>query len=110
MTESADTFDDRLTLHLRAWVGEWPPPSAGIHVVADPARLEPTWDGAVRPLQGVGNGVGTVIAVPPNAVAAVTEAIGDDLGRPGLGDRLGEILGVGPAAEPPAISCPPPFS
>lgn len=52
----------------------------------------------MRPLQGVGDGVGTVIAVPPAAVSAVTEAIGDDLDRTGLGDELGEILGVGPAA------------
>ena len=98
MTDSADTFGDRLVLHLRSWVGEWPPPSAGLHVVGDPARLEPTWDGAVRPLQGVGDGVGTMIAVPPSAVSAVREAIGDDLNRPGLGNELGAILGVGPAA------------
>jgi GNAT superfamily N-acetyltransferase len=93
-----DDIEQLLILHLRSWVGEWPPPSAGVHVVGDPARLEPTWDEAVRPLQGVGNGVGTVIAVPPAAVTAVTEAIGDDLGRPGLGDDLGAIVGVGPAA------------
>jgi GNAT superfamily N-acetyltransferase len=31
-------------------------------------------------------------------VSAVTEAIGDDLDRAGLGDELGAILGVGPAA------------
>jgi GNAT superfamily N-acetyltransferase len=94
----AEPTSDRLTLHLRSWVGEWPPPSSGLHVVGDPARLEPTWDGIVRPLQGVGNGHGTVIAVPPAAVDRVTDAIGGDLGRPGLGDDLGEILGVGPAA------------
>jgi GNAT superfamily N-acetyltransferase len=93
-----NTFDDRLTQHLRAWVGAWPPPSPGIHVVGDAHRLEPTWDGAVRPLQGVGNDVGTVIAVPPAAVSAVTDAIGDDLDRSDLGDELGAILGVGPAA------------
>ncbi len=98
MTDSTDTFDERLALHLHTWVGEWPPPSEGVHVVGDPARLEPTWDGAIRPLQGVGDGAGTVIAVPPDAVSAVTEAIGDDLERPGLGDELGRILGVGPAA------------
>ena len=89
---------ERLELHLRSWVGEWPPPSSGVHVVGDPVRMAPTWDGTVRPLQGVGNGLGTVIAVPPDAVDAVTEAIGDDVGRAGLGDELGEILGVGPAA------------
>jgi GNAT superfamily N-acetyltransferase len=92
------TPSERLTLHLQSWAGEWPPPSAGVHVVGDPARLEPTWDGAVRPLQGVGDGVGTVIAVPPEAVADVAEAIGDDLAQPGLGDELGRILEVGPAA------------
>ncbi len=89
---------ERLELHLRSWVGEWPPPSSGVHVVGDPVRMAPTWDGTVRPLQGVGNGLGTVIAVPPDAVDAVTEAIGGDVGRAGLGDELGEILGVGPAA------------
>jgi GNAT superfamily N-acetyltransferase len=94
---SADS-DDLLTLHLRSWVGAWPPPAEGVTVVGDPARLQPTWDGSIRKLQGVGNGRSTVIAVPPDAVAAVTDAIGDDLTRPGLGDELGRILGVGPAA------------
>ena len=60
-----DDASDRLTRHLQAWVGEWPPPAPGVNVVGDPARLEPTWDGVVRPLLGVGDGVGTVIAVPP---------------------------------------------
>jgi GNAT superfamily N-acetyltransferase len=86
-----------LTLHVRSWVGAWPPPSEGIHVVGDPARSEPTWDGAVRPLQGVSDGAGTVIGVPPDAAEAVRRAIGDDLDRPGLGDDLGRILSVGPA-------------
>ncbi len=94
----AEPTTDRLTLHLRSWVGAWPPPSAGIHVVGDPGRLEPTWDGTVRPLQGAGNGHGIVIAVPPASVDAVTGAIGNDLERRGLGDELGSILGVGPAA------------
>jgi GNAT superfamily N-acetyltransferase len=94
----SDTSDDPLTRHLRSWVGAWPPPAGGVTVVGDPARLEPTWDGTVRPLQGVSNGAGTVIAVPPDAASAVSEAIGDDLDRPGLGDELGDILRVGPAA------------
>jgi GNAT superfamily N-acetyltransferase len=85
-------------MHLRSWVGEWPPPSSGIHVVGDPARLEPTWDGSIRHLQGVGTTDATVIAVPPGTVDAVRAAIGDDPNRDGLGDELGEILGVGPAA------------
>jgi len=94
----ADATSDRLTLHLRSWVGAWPPPSAGVHVVGDPARLLPTWDGAIRPLQGASDGAGTVIGVPPDAAEAVRRVIGDDLDRAGLGDELGDILGVGPAA------------
>ena len=94
----ADTTSDRLTLHLRSWVGAWPPPPEGVHVVGDPARLQPTWDGAIRPLQGASDGVGTVIGVPPDAAEAVRRVIGDDLDRSGLGDELGDILGVGPAA------------
>jgi ribosomal protein S18 acetylase RimI-like enzyme len=88
---------DALTLHLRSWIGAWPPPADGVHVVGDPDRLEPTWDGTVRPLQGAGDGAGVVISVPPDAVDPVRAAIGDDLDRPGLGDELGEIVGVGPA-------------
>jgi GNAT superfamily N-acetyltransferase len=94
----ADPTSDRLTLHLRSWVGAWPPPSGRIHVVGDPARLQPTWDGVIRPLHGVSDGVGTVIGVPPDAADAVRRAIGDDLDRVGLGDELGDILDVGPAA------------
>ena len=93
-----DHVTDRLEAHLRSWVGAWPPPSPGVHVVGDEARLEPTWDGAIRPLQGVSNGVGTVLAVPPDSADAVTEAVAGGLDRDGLGSELGEILGVGPAA------------
>ena len=93
-----DDIARRLELHLRSWVGMWPPPSPGIHVIGDPKRLEPTWDGAVRPLQGVGDREGTVIAVPPDAVDAVRDALSAGLDQPGLGDELGDVLGVGPAA------------
>lgn len=98
MTDRAVDVADRLTVHLRSWVGEWPPPSPGVHVVGDPERSRPTWDGVVRPLQGVGNGVGTVFAVPPPAVDEVSVELADGLDAPDLGNRLGEILGVGPAA------------
>lgn len=93
-----DDIAERLELHLRSWVGMWPPPAPGIHVIGDAHRLEPTWDGAVRPLQGVGNGVGTVIAVPPDAADAIEAALSAGLDRPGLGNELGHVLEVGPAA------------
>ena len=93
-----NVFDQRLREHLGSWVGEWPPPGSGVHVVGDEARRVPTWDGSVRLLQGVGNGVGTVIAVPPDAVDAVSAAIMGGMEREGLGDEIGAILGVGPAS------------
>jgi len=93
-----DAIAQRLELHLRSWVGMWPPPAPGINVIGDPTRLEPTWDGTVRPLLGVGNGEGTVIAVPPDAVDVVCRLLADGLDRTGLGNELGDVLGVGPAA------------
>jgi GNAT superfamily N-acetyltransferase len=39
-----------------------------------------------------------MIAVPPNAVDAVTQALAAGLERADLGNELGEVLGVGPAA------------
>lgn len=85
---------DALTQHLRAWVGEWPPPAPGVTVVGDPARERPTWDGAVRRLQGVSDGVATVIAVSPAVVADVRRVIGTDLTDPDLGGRLAPLLGM----------------
>jgi GNAT superfamily N-acetyltransferase len=87
---------DALTAHLRAWAGAWPP-RPGVTIVGDPARERPTWDGAVRPLQGVGDGTGTVLAVPPSAVDAVRAVVGSDLADPGLGARLAPLLGMGSA-------------
>lgn len=94
--DDAPEIAARLTDHLRSWVGEWPPPG-GVTVVGDPARLRPTWDGSVRPLLGVSNGAATVIAVPPDAADATARALTNGFDRAGLGDELGEILGIGPA-------------
>lgn len=96
--EFMGSFDQRLNRHLSTWVGEWPPPSAGVTVVGSVARLEPTWDGSVRPLFGVGNGTGTVISVPPGDVDAVRDELADGLDQPELGNRLGAILRIGDAA------------
>ncbi len=94
---SDDGFDQRLQEHLRSWVGAWPPPDSGVRVVGDEDRLRPTWDGSVRLLQGVGNGDGTVISVPPDHVSEVHGALSEGLEREGLGNELGAILGLGDA-------------
>ncbi len=88
---------DRLRRHLTSWVGQWPPPADGVTVVGNPARLLPTWDGAIRPLIGVGNGVGTMIGVPPEHVEAVAAVLAGGLVGDDVGDELGTILGVGPS-------------
>lgn len=93
----AADFDVRLADHLRAWVGEWPPPIDGVHVIGHPGRHEPTWDGTIRPLLGVGAAGKVVIGVPPDAVDAVRAVVADGLDQPDLGDRLGDVLGVGPS-------------
>lgn len=94
----SDELGGQLERHLASWVGAWPPPGPGVHVVGDPARLEPAWDGSVHSLLGVSNGSGTMIAVPPKAADAVKQAVAAGLDRDGLGNELGDILGVGPAA------------
>ena len=89
--------EERLERHLASWVGAWPPPTDGITVVGDTARTRPTWDGSVRLLQGVGNGSSIVFAVPPAFTEAVEASLTNGIARPGIGDELGEILGVGNA-------------
>ncbi|MFT4866504.1 MAG: GNAT superfamily N-acetyltransferase [Ilumatobacter sp.] len=89
--------EQRLHLHLTEWVSQWPPQADGITVVGDPARLQPTWDGSIRKLLGVGNGRATIIAVPPLDADVVAAALSDGPDRAGLGDELGAILGTGPA-------------
>jgi GNAT superfamily N-acetyltransferase len=88
---------DLLAAHLRAWVGGWPPPRPGITVVGDPARSQPTWDGRIRPLMGVGDGVGVVLGVAPEHVEAVRRVVGSDIADPELGDRLAAVLGMRPS-------------
>jgi len=67
--------NDRLVAHLRAWLGDWPPPPGRVVVVGSEARTAPGWDGRVRDVLGVARGAadgdGAVISVPPAAAFAV---------------------------------------
>jgi GNAT superfamily N-acetyltransferase len=70
---SEDEVVDRLTRHLRSWLGAWPP-TGEVTVASSPRRLEPGWDGRVRPFAGVSTPAGTVLSVTPDRVDAVRAA------------------------------------
>lgn len=80
--------DDRLTAHLRSWLGDWPPTSRGLAVVGSTVRTEPGWDGVVRPVAGVLTPEGGVLSVRPDAVDAV-RALGPDGLEAGVGAAVG---------------------
>jgi GNAT superfamily N-acetyltransferase len=80
-----DEVVDRLTRHLRSWLGAWPP-SGQVTVAGSRSRVEPGWDGRVRPFAGVSTPGGTVLSVAPDRVEAVRAA----------GSTLDELLDVVP--------------
>jgi GNAT superfamily N-acetyltransferase len=93
-----DDLRRRLVLHLRSWLGAWPP-AGPVQVVGSRRRVEPAWDGNVYPVAGVATPAGTVLSVPPDAADEVRR-LGADLGRiaealPALVDRPTSPLGTG---------------
>ncbi len=66
---------ERLTTHLHAWLGAWPPSAEGITVVGSPLRTQPGWDGHVHDFLGVATPTSAVLSVPPNAVDSLTDAV-----------------------------------
>lgn len=96
MTAVAD--DPRLTAHLRAYLGAWPPRTE-IDVIGTPARLAPSWDGSEVLAVVVASPVGALISVGPDAVERASEAA-----RAGIdGDfrnRLAEAVGAGDGMSP----------
>lgn len=69
----------RLSAHLASWLGAWPDGGPeGLVVVGSERRVEPGWDGEVRPVSGVATRAGAVLSVPPAALDA-THALGNDL-------------------------------
>lgn len=66
----------RLERFLEEWLGRWPPTSPR-DVVAWPLRAEPTWDGVVKPIQGVADGAGRwVVSTTDDRLAAADPAAG----------------------------------
>jgi GNAT superfamily N-acetyltransferase len=89
--------------HLASWIGAWPPPSPGLHVVATEHRDRPGWDGAVRPLLGAVDADGAgLVAVSPRFANAVTALLqgrpAAALDDPDLCSRVGHAV-AGPGTQ-----------
>jgi RimJ/RimL family protein N-acetyltransferase len=87
-----------LAAHLRAWIGAWPPPGPGLTVVAPLSRMEPGWDGKVRPLIGAVDDSGDgLVAVAPAIHRDVTDllhgASADVLEDRDVRSAVGELAG-----------------
>lgn len=65
----------RLTTHLRAWLGAWPP-QRDAELVVWPGRDRPAWNRDTWPLLGVESPVGTVLSVSPTLIPS--PGAGDD--------------------------------
>ncbi|MEV0715056.1 GNAT family N-acetyltransferase [Asanoa sp. NPDC050611] len=78
-------LDTRLYHHLVTWLGQWPIRQA-LQIVGSEKRLRPGWDGAVRPVAGLGTPDGVLMSVPPDKVDTVRALA--DLPLPDLLDKL----------------------
>jgi GNAT superfamily N-acetyltransferase len=83
----------RLTAHLRASLGAWPPADGELLITTSPARTSPGWDGRVRPFTGLRTPEGAVLSVHPS-ILDEARSLGATLdeARPGLEQLLGGPL------------------
>jgi GNAT superfamily N-acetyltransferase len=65
---------ERLHAHLRTALGAWPPPPGGLVITTSAARVEPGWDGVVRPFQCVRSPEGAVVSVAPDLIDGLRDA------------------------------------
>lgn len=84
--------EERLTAHLRAWLGTWPP-QRPLHVVGSSARELPGWDGKVVPVLGVSDGNALVLSLPRDMAGRVQRT---DPGEQWPAALLAEALGRSP--------------
>ncbi|MFP5318760.1 MAG: GNAT family N-acetyltransferase [Acidimicrobiia bacterium] len=96
MDQPSHPGHERLTAHLREYLGGWPP-RAPVDVVGHPGRLRPAWDGASIVGVVVVSPAGTLVSVPPDceAAAAGLAASGDDPFSEGFRRDLATAVGVG---------------
>jgi hypothetical protein len=84
-----------LALHLRSWLGAWPP-RAPVEVVGADVRTRPGWDGVVHPVTALSTPAGAVVSVPPAAADAVRAALAGvaSLAEPGWRATLPDAVGL----------------
>lgn len=83
----------RLSSHLSSWLGEWPAGGpTSVLITTSPRRIEPGWDGRIRPVAGVATPSGAVLSVPAEHVEAV-RSLGSTLDE--IGPRLAEAVDLG---------------
>jgi GNAT superfamily N-acetyltransferase len=87
----AEEVGDRLALHLRTWLGEWPPTTT-VDVVGSPRRVAPGWDGRVFALLGVRTPYEGVLSVPPAEEASIRERVYSAVAAGSSWDELAPML------------------
>jgi GNAT superfamily N-acetyltransferase len=82
---------ERLTAHLRAWLGAWPPPKGGMLVTGSRLREREGGDRWWLPALAVSAPGGAVLSVPPSVRDAV-ERLGVDLDSPGFWEAVSALI------------------
>lgn len=91
--------EDRLTAHLRAYLGAWPPTSA-VDVIGTPLRLAPSWDGSEVLAVAVNSPVGAVVSVVPEAADRAAEATRGGIDGDEFRHRLAQAVGAPDGTSP----------
>ncbi len=82
-----------LELHLKRWLGAWPP-LPPVEVVEHRRRRSPGWDGQPHPFLGVGSSDGLVLSVTPGKGRQVEAAVaGLPIGGAAFLDALTHVVG-----------------
>lgn len=85
-------MERRLIEHLSHWLGSWPPVGE-LHIIGEPGRERPGWDGKIHPVLGVSSPEGGVLSVPPRTAEAVADAYAMDADLAVLGPQIPARVG-----------------
>jgi GNAT superfamily N-acetyltransferase len=86
-----EPIGDRLALHLRTWLGAWPP-STTVDVVGSTRRVSPGWDGRVFELIGIRTAYEGVLSVPPREADSLQQRVNSAIANGASWDELIGLL------------------